>query len=167
MSDLTQDRLKELLHYCPDLGIFWWKERPGDTRFNTRMAGKIAGSNAKGYVSIGIAGKHYYGHRLVWLYMTGELPTDPIDHINCHPLDNAFGNLRLATRGQNGANRKANKNNTTGFKGVSMLPSGRFRASIQNGAKTEHIATFDSREEANAAYLKRAQELYGDFARAA
>jgi len=43
MSDLTQARLKEILHYCPALGLFWWKERDLKS-WNTKFAGKIAGN---------------------------------------------------------------------------------------------------------------------------
>ncbi len=41
-----------------------------------------------------------------------------IDHINGNPEDNVVLNLRLVTRSQNGMNRKINKNNKTGIKGV-------------------------------------------------
>ena len=42
-----------------------------------------------------------------------------VDHINRDSLDNQDFNLRLATCSQNQANREVNKNNTSGFKGVS------------------------------------------------
>ena len=165
MSDLTQDRLKELLHYCPDLGIFWWKAKPeidGQVKaWNTRWAGEIAGTRmAEGYGMIRINRRPYYVHRLAWFYMNGEWPPHDIDHRNRRRLDNAFDNLRTATRSQNLVNKKVRSGSRTGMKGVTLLPSGRFRAVIAG----QHIATFATAEEAQAAYQERAVQKFGEFA---
>lgn len=172
MTDLTQERLKELVHYCPDLGLFWWKERPVRTRedriFNTKYAGQIAGNRSShGYGRIGVYGTRYYVHRLAWFYMTGEWPAEDVDHANGWKLDNAFTNLRSASRSQNMANRPANSNNTTGFKGVFKRKNGTFSAQIGINKSKEPLGTFDTPEEASEAYTKRAHELYGEFARSA
>src|SRR3990167_202461 len=46
-------------------------------------------------------------------------PMDYTDHISGVKLDNRRGNLRLSERNsQNGFNRPKNKNNTTGYRGV-------------------------------------------------
>ena len=164
---ITQARLKELLHYCPDLGIFWWKERPGSDRFtktwNTRFAGTIAGKRtAKGYGEIKVDGRPRKAHRLAWLYMTGEWPPDQIDHRNGWRLDNAFDNLRSATASQNGANSRSYSK--TGFKGVTRARD-KFQAQIANNGRNEYLGLHATPELAHAAYAKRAKELFGEFAR--
>lgn len=90
-----------------------------------------------------------------------------VDHKNGNSLDNRLCNLRRATKAQNCQNSKTPRNNTSGFKGVTKLTyaSGivRFTAQI----KGTYLGTFDTPEEAHAAYVAKATELFGEFARAA
>lgn len=99
---LTQDRLRELLHYDPDTGVF--------TNIKPRhrvKVGDIAGSNSgKGYLQIQIDQKRYSAHRLAWLYTYGRFPEEFIDHINGNPSDNRIVNLREVTQRENLQNRK-------------------------------------------------------------
>ena len=75
---LIQDRLKELFSYDPLTGVFINLQSSGK-----RKAGNIAGSKHNaGYVKIFADGASYLAHRLAHLYMTGELPTEHMDHIN-------------------------------------------------------------------------------------
>jgi hypothetical protein len=102
---LTQERLKQILFYNPETGLFNWL-RAGLTRAPKKI---IAGcSDANGYCVIRINGKQYKAHRLVWLYIYGELPEREIDHINGNPSCNVLSNLRLTTRLENGKNRAIN-----------------------------------------------------------
>ena len=97
------------------------------------------------------------------------LPPTPgyvVDHVNGNSLDNRRANLRYATNQQNLANAPVRKDNTTGFKGVSRLPSGRYRATIRKDKKLHLLGIFDTPEAANAAYYAAAERLYGEFARA-
>jgi hypothetical protein len=111
-----------------------------------------------------IGRKNYSAHRLAWLYVYGEWPSDQIDHINRNRSDNRIANLRIATPTQNQANRSVCKRNTTGFKGVTVDPrTGRFRAKIRVNGKRTHIGVFDSAEEAGAAYVAASRRVYGDF----
>lgn len=76
---ITAERLRELLEYDEDTGVFKRKARTS----NRISIGDIAGSSdAKGYVCIRVGGKTYKAHRLAWLYVYGEWPTGEIDHIN-------------------------------------------------------------------------------------
>lgn len=160
---ITQARLKELLKYDPVTGIF----RARVTR-STRIVGQIVGCKAKRknieYLRINIDYKYYYAHRLAWLYVNGSMPR-LIDHINRNGLDNRIDNLRLADHTQNHINCKIYINNKTGFKGVCLDRRGKYRATIKNNKKQIHIGTFDTPEEAYAAYITHARKLYGDFVR--
>src|SRR5258708_7110488 len=99
---ITQERLRELLTYDPETGIFRWKKE----RNHYVKAGKIAGFKhiVHGYMHIKIDYVLYRSHALAWLYVTGEFPVYPhiqIDHRNSKRDDNRFENLRKATHAQN------------------------------------------------------------------
>jgi hypothetical protein len=152
--------LKKLVVYNPFTGNFI--RRKGINK------GKIAGMISKrtGYVCVKIGARGYLGHRLAWFYMTGKWPTCEIDHINTVRHDNRWINLREATRGQNQSNGNAYKNNLIGLKGVGTTNTGRFRARIRKDGKEYQIGTYDTPEEAHAAYVESAIKKHGEFARA-
>lgn len=88
-----------------------------------------------------------------------------VDHRFGDGLDNRRANLRTATRSQNACNRPKHSNNTSGFKGVVRLPSGRWAAQIGVRRQHFHLGVFTSAEEAARAYDQKATELHGEFAR--
>jgi hypothetical protein len=114
---ITQEELKEFLNYDPNTGIFKWK-KIGHT--SNKKIGDIAGGLCLGYVVIKLKDKQYKAHRLAWLYIYGKWPKDQIDHINGNKSDNKINNLREVNQSQNNFNRKLQKNNTTGVKGVTF-----------------------------------------------
>lgn len=164
---LTQERLKEILHYNPATGLFTWLVRPG--KFSRRRIGDIAGYSRPddGYVTIRIDGRGYYGHRLAFLYMTGKFPDHDGEHKNTDGSDNRWENLREATRSQNLANTKVKRNSVTGVKGVSIHHSGKYKARILLNGKPVNLGHYDTIEFAAAAYAKAANDKSGEFARVA
>jgi hypothetical protein len=163
---LTRSRLKSLLHYDPDTGIWRWiaKSAPGS---HVRY-GDIAGTVTKqGYLRIRLHCEFYLAHCLAWLYMTGEWPPAEVDHKDVVPGNIRWENLRLATPSQNGANKRAQKNNKCGIKGVTILPSGRYRATIKKDGHVQQVGCFDTPEMAAMAYAAAAKEKHGEFARIA
>ena len=88
------------------------------------------------------------------------------DHINGNGLDNRKENLRSCTRTQNKANVKMNRNNKSGYKGVSREKKRKtWRAHIRIGGKGRALGRFDILEEAARAYDRAAREKFGEFAR--
>lgn len=139
---LTQDRLKQLLNYDPETGVFTWRVN----RTAGVKAGDIAAPksfDADGYRMMRVDGVCYKAHRLVWLYMIGEWPANLIDHINQNPADNRFNNLRPATTAQNGMNRRVDKRNTSGVTGVTWCAkSKKWRVDIGKFGRPVHVGRF-------------------------
>ena len=154
--------ISEYLNYDPEAGVFTWK-----VKTKTSNKGDIAGNaNWRGYVSIWINGTQYYAHRLAWALQNGAWPINDIDHINENKSDNRILNLRIASRSENMFNRGRNKNNTSGVKGVSFCKAtNKWRAQITVDRKGVNIGRFDTQEEAANAYISKAREVRGEFAK--
>ena len=89
---------------------------------------------------------------------------DIIDHINHNPSDNRKCNLRIANKSQNAINRPKNKNNTTGYKGVTKLKNGKYMARIVVNYKGIYLGCFDTPEEAYTAYKQAEEKYFGEYA---
>lgn len=159
MNDLTQEQLKELLHYDPLSGIFTW-------RVNRGMRGR-AGSNAgslnkgTGYRNIIIFKRSYKEHRLVWLYMTGSWPVGVIDHANRETSDNRWLNLRDVSIAENKQNTSVRRDSRSGIKGVSRSRNGRaWIASICVLGKNVYLGYFKTIEDAISAYSDGAAKFH-------
>ena len=87
---LTAERLREVMYYDPDEGVFLC--------IKDGLLRKAGTERDDGYITIRVDGHPYLAHRLAWLYVHGEWPSGEIDHINCRPFDNRMENLRIATR---------------------------------------------------------------------
>ena len=85
--------------------------------------------------------------------------TKMCDHKDRNALNNQKDNLRICTHQQNCANRGP-RQNFLGYKGVTLIRSGRFMARI----KGKSLGTFDTPEEAARAFDKYAYEQDGEFA---
>lgn len=156
----TQAELRELFDYRGGQLI-----RRIATSSRARV-GSVAGNagNDKGYVYVSIRSKLYSVHRLIWIHHNGAIPEGAqIDHANGIRDDNRIDNLRLALNGNkdNGQNRTCNKNNKSGYMGVSWhKQTQKWVANIMVSNKQKHLGLFSTPEEAYAAYLKAKKELH-------
>lgn len=155
-ANLTAERLRELLHYDPETGVFTWRVYRG----GRAKAGSIAGCRiTSGYLHCSIDKKLYYMHRLAWMYVHGEMPPDMIDHINHVKDDNRIVNLRLADMSLNKQNQKiALSNSSSGLLGVHYHKG--WRAKITINGKQISLGRFNSAESAHEAYVEAKRKYH-------
>lgn len=157
----TQARLKELIHYNPETGVWTWLQSGKGRR------SLIAGSRSKrsGRREICIDYKRYQAYHLAFLYMTGEMPADEVDHRDKNCTNDSWENLREATRLQNGANRSLNKNNTSGVTGVTWdRKNQKWRSSLVTNGVYVSLGRHTDLDVACAVRQEAAERLFGEFA---
>ena len=158
---ITQDRLKELLLYNKETGLFTWRSQ----RSNRVKKGSVAGSTGtRGYIRIGIDGIPYLAHRLAFLYVEGKIP-DTVDHINIDKSDNKWNNLRACSPTENQRNRPVSVDSSTGVKGVTCEYGGKYRARIRVDGVRYNLGSYDSLDEAAELVQLVREEAHGEFAR--
>jgi hypothetical protein len=118
---------------------------------------------------------NWYAIRSLWpsgkvIYMQREIANAPdgveIDHKDGDGLHNWRRNLRHCNHSQNGGNAKINKNNTSGYRGVSWAKEvGKYVAQIKVNRKGRRLGYFDTREDAARVYNEAASKAFGKFAR--
>ena len=137
-NDLTQGVLKSLLTHDPETGAF------------TNRNGKALGSAR--------------GHRLAWLYMTGDWPECGVDHRDGNRANNAWINLREATQAQNLQNLRAAKRTrgrTSSKLGVCWHSGAeKWRATIKANGVVRHLGLFDDEDSAHRAYIAAKREAH-------
>lgn len=164
MAKLTARRVRALLTYDESTGVLRWQRRSG-SRGAGAIAGCLAADGVRARYLIGIDGKSYLLHRVIWLYVYGAFPAGQIDHINHDSSDNRLVNLRAASNQQNSWNQPLRKANTTGFKGVCFDKSrGKYVANIRDGKRKINLGRFADPEMAAQAYKQAAIKLHGEFA---
>lgn len=165
---LTQEELKRVLDYDLTTGEFTWKVATGARAKVGTIAGSLSGN---GYKQIRVNAKRYYNHRLVFLYLYGEIP-EQIDHINRNKLDNRLVNLRNCNTSENCMNKSMQVNNTTGFRGISLHKSNKhYIAHVQENSKilqkyfsTYKYGTLDKALEAAIVWTReKREELHKEF----
>lgn len=167
---LSQEFLKSILHYCPQTGLFVWKVRSDVSKsWNTRFSGKTAGYRWKAsrrvtYICIRILDYPFLGHRVAWFYMTGEWPP-LVDHWDTDGTNNAWGNLRLASKAQNAINADLSISNKSGVLGVCETRFGTYRAFMRINGKSVHLGSFKTKEAAAVARKNAEKDVYGNFSR--
>lgn len=86
-----------------------------------------------------------------------------IDHKNRKPNDNRKNNLRIVTHSQNIMNTKLYSNNKSGVKGVYLSNDNKWKAYITFKKNRIHLGTYEDKNEAIKARLKKEYELFGKY----
>lgn len=157
---LTKDYVTIVDACDGDLIAFKWRAQGVAIKYATRSVTVIGGKPGQQKVQ--------WMHRVILSRILGRELTrhEVVDHIDGDGLNNRRSNLRLATQMQNASNRKLNKNNTSGYKGVSWdTKTDKWVAQIMTNQKQNRLGYFDNPEDAYKAYCAAALELHGEFAR--
>ena len=166
---ITAGLLRQLLDYDPTTGVLRWRARNSDMftcdrsykTWNRRFAGaKATCADGYGYRKIGILGRKFQAHRVIWAMIHDSWP-DQVDHINHDRSDNRIHNLREVTESCNKKNVSKSRRNTSGVVGVHAHgDTGLWRARITNDGVTVHLGLFSTLAEAAQA-RKAAEEKLG------
>ena len=164
---LTQKELLKIFTYNELTGKLYWNYRVEFSKtWNTRYANKEAGTvNDSGHIIVTVNYKRYRAHLIIWCIIYGIWPDHIVDHKDNNGSNNKKTNLRKATRTQNNTNQVKRCTNTSGYKGVVLLPSGKYRAVITYDKKVKHLGCFTTAEEAHEAYVIAAHQHHGEFAK--
>jgi hypothetical protein len=155
-----REELKRLYSYDPNTGMFTRLTRVKGARKDPMSVGWVDGH---GYAYLRVGGRSMLAHRAAWLYMLGDIPA-LIDHADRNKLNNAWFNLRSATKSQNARNSKAPNCNSTGIKGLTYWSERKlWRISIRHDGG-RHQSAHKSKEEAIDKLESLRSELHGYFA---
>jgi len=106
--------------------------------------------------------KTIYMHRVIMNVTDSQVL---IDHWDGDSLNNQDENLRICTNTENLRNRGAQKNNTSGYKGVHWNKDNKnWVAQIQVNRKIIYLGSFANINDAAKAYNKAAEKYHGEFA---
>lgn len=148
---VTRDRCLELFVYKN--GQLIWNKKKGRANVGDIVSNKVK-----------IDGTAYGVHRIIFLMVHGYMPPE-VDHKDNNPKNNNVGNLRAATRSQNGSNRRIQVNNTSGVKGVSLhRPSGLWRVTIKVNNKQLSCGYYKDLELAELVSIEARNKYHGAFA---
>lgn len=158
---VTHARLRELLHYDPETGVFTRRISTG--RHGCHKAGDVVGSQSKnGYVIVAVDGRRHMAHRLAWFYVHGEWPHGLIDHKDTIRNHNWIDNLRPADKSLNAQNRRTGTAGASSrFLGVSWYKRHQlWSAKIALGKKVKFLGYFKEEVDAADAYVAAKRKFH-------
>ena len=154
---MKEPKLKDLLTYHPNTGVFTWKI----TRSPNSLEGGLAGSiDDKGHVIINTSNRHITAQRLAWYFTHGVWPAKPLVHINGKKDDNRIENLKEISRSELSKANASGRKSATGLKGVYYNKvNDSYMAIIQHEGERMYLGSFKTKTEAHVAYQTEAAKL--------
>ena len=147
-------RARELLGYEPATGRLS-RRVPCRYKREDDIADR---ASPDGYRRVTVDGRTYLAHRIIWLLVHGQWPSQEIDHINGIRDDNRLMNLREADRTLNARNTHGlRRDNRSGHTGV-YPRRGRWEATITEGGVSRYLGHHETVEAAVEAYANARRE---------
>lgn len=154
---LSHDEITAFFSYDQKSGQLIWKQRFSN---RTNIGENAGGLVPNGYIVIGIKGRRYYAHRIIWNYIYGDWPKGEIDHIDGNRANNTINNLRDVTAGINLQNRRnACPRNISGLLGAHKSRN-KWSSHICINGKSHYLGCFNTPEEAHKAYVSAKRKLH-------
>ena len=151
-AHFTRERLLQLFTYDSLTGALCWR--------GTGV--EIVKTNNHGYRWVHVDAHSILVHRAIWRMHTGEWPASMIDHVDGCKTNNAWENLRLADHSLNAQNVfQPMTTNKSGLRGVFVDPrrtARPFRSAIETNGIKRSLGSFETAEEAHAAYMAAKRE---------
>jgi len=161
-SKLTQKEVNNLFEYR-DGQLYWKVSRSNRVKVGDKIGrivdrGRLCVIATVGRTTTTVS-------RIVFLMFHGYLP-ERVCFIDDNPLNTRIENLKAATCSQVACHSKIQKNNVSGYKGVSInSKTGLYTAQIYKKSKLYYLGRYNTAFEAHKAYCKAAKKLHGEFAR--
>lgn len=155
---LDQKYLLELFEYKE--GELYWKTAP----HGRITIGSKAGTTKAKYTTVGINGKRYYAHKIIFTMINGYCPK-LIAFMDTNRHNCKIENLKELTRSQLCAKNPRRADNTSGYKGVSWSSKNKnWIVCLTKNGKTLFLGGFDNIETAYKVYCQAANKYHGEFA---
>jgi len=135
----SQAELRKLFTYDSIQGVLVNSEKRPMRR------GCVAGNvSTTGYIQISVNNQLYMAHRLIWVYLYGQIPDGfEIDHIDHNKENNRSENLRLVDPIENQHNKSLSRRSSSGVCGVIRERRyGRWYATIGYQGKQIHLGSY-------------------------
>lgn len=152
LERFTPADLAQIFRYDPETGVV----RRHLARGGQPCGVAVGRKGSDGYLRVGVNKRSTLVHRIAWCLHYGRWPAGVLDHINGNTGDNRITNLRDVSQQTNLLNQHVRRPSAVGVPGVSVLPSGRYRArlnlTLSGKRKLIHLGVFETAEDAGRAY---------------
>jgi len=154
---LSYQQAHQWFRYDETDGNLYWKMRPSK---KVNSGNKAGCKEENGYIVIGLKGRIYKAHNIIYIMCHGEnsIPPDKtVDHKDKNGYNNKIDNLRLATARQQKINQ-----NRRGFHWRKQ--NNKWQANHKTPVRQKSLGYFTTALQARLAYEKHTSALEPEFA---